>query len=371
MSLFLWLISFDNDQMPPYAILGAYTHRWFVLNVAVSYIAIWLLIILLFSPNKKSFLNILVSHIALVFLFIVLEFPAMLGLINYQKYLPSGMTWTHKDEKLWVKPGINTKGEAPTDLRIVYGIDAPMLPYSFQTDRFGLRNPVDKDNAGVLLLGDSILVAGLVPVEDTVSERLEKALNTRVMNISQIGYSPQESLGRLEDTGLSLDGRLVVHFIFEGNDLLDHKRWRNTFYGEVEKPWIPTVNRESVKVPWPDSGLVKTLLNMLLMHKKVLPEKRSAICRTAEETSEKVYFFYDAEMIRENMSEFPQLVSLLEKASVNVKSRGGKYAVVYIPTKISVLHEHCSFETDSHYADPSTRESLLGDQLSKACNRLG
>lgn len=371
LSIYLWVAGFNNDQMPPYAILGAYTHGWFVLNLAVSYIALWALIILLFRPSRGALLNSLLSHMAVGFLFAVLELPAMLGWINYQKYLPSGMAWTHKDEKQWVRPNIQMQGEAPTDLRIVYGIDAPMLPYSFQTDRFGLRNPEDKDDAEVFLLGDSILVAGLVPVEETVSERLERSLDTRVMNISQIGYAPQESLQRLEATGLDLNGKLVVHFIFEGNDLLDHKRWRHRYHGDSERPWIATVDPKSVRVPWPDSGLIKSLMNMLLMHKKVLPEKRAALCRSAAQSAEKVYFFYDAGMIRDNMDEFPELVTLLEKAAHNIAARGGHYAVVFVPDKITVLQDHCSFEPGNHYADPSSRASGFGAKLADACDRLG
>jgi hypothetical protein len=48
--------------------------------------------------------------------------------------------------------------------------------FAYKSDRNGFRNVIDRDAADIYLLGESILVAGLVPFDKIITSRLEKAM---------------------------------------------------------------------------------------------------------------------------------------------------------------------------------------------------
>jgi hypothetical protein len=222
------------------------------------------------------------------------------------------------------------------------GADAEPVPYVFETDRYGLRNPVDKEDPRVACLGDSVLVAGLVPVESIVTERLERTLGVSVLNVSEVGYSPQEEVIRFQTTGLD-PNRLIVHFIFEGNDLGDSYEWRQ---------W----RHRALKTEWPTSGLVKTALRLLDQPRRAAGRRRIGVCSAGASPPQTVHFLYDT-LRSDRESEWVHVREALLAARDEVESSGGRYAIVVVPSKLTVLHSFCSWPVGSELGDPSRWQS--------------
>lgn len=363
-----WVLTWDDRSLPPYALLGGYTHVTFVAGAGLSYAAIWCAILATGRLGRRALFRVAAVHFALVAVAVALEAVAFLGIVDFAKLLPSGMKWRHEYEDAWQEPHRQMSGEAPQDLTLVMGVPAPKIPFDFRTDRFGLRNPRDKDDPAVVCLGDSILVAGLVPVESTVSERLEAELHADVLNVSQIGYAPEESLARFDGTGLDPKGRVFLHFLFEGNDAGDSEKWHGAHAAGGSEPW------RAAKLPaaglrWPDRGFLKPLINGLYRHKPALAGLRSG--RFGGATGTDVAFFYDAPMMDAQLDGLPGVEALVRSAKAWFESHGARYAVVAVPAKISVLHRFCTFAPGSPLADPAMAAPSFRPRLAKICEDAG
>ena len=104
---------------------------------------------------------------------------------------------------------------------------------SYRTNGHGFRNAIDRASADVYLLGDSILVAGFVPEDETLTSRLERRIGRSVMNISLVGLGVQEERDLMRRELLPLENRVVIQCVFEGNDLLDSARYRRNQSGSA------------------------------------------------------------------------------------------------------------------------------------------
>src|SRR5262249_21226032 len=80
---------------------------------------------------------------------------------------------------------------------------------------------VDREEADLYLLGDSLLVAGLLPFEQTLAARLETSLRRPVMNLALIAKGPEDEREMLAKALVPMKGHTLLHFIFDGNDLAD------------------------------------------------------------------------------------------------------------------------------------------------------
>src|SRR5262249_42216171 len=73
---------------------------------------------------------------------------------------------------------------------------APWKTYrcDLQLDRNGFRNPVDLEQSGVVLVGDSFVEGLHVAAPELVTAHLAQALATTVANLGRSGYGPQQEL---------------------------------------------------------------------------------------------------------------------------------------------------------------------------------
>src|SRR5207247_7280932 len=82
------------------------------------------------------------------------------------------------------------------------------------------------------------------------------------MNVAVSGQGPQEEEELLFSTGLPLQGRLLLHFVFEGNDLLDSAAWRRGSWTQ--------------ELPWKE----RTLLNQLVVRAQSLTQAEPSYARS-------------------------------------------------------------------------------------------
>lgn len=347
LSAVMWVLTFDGSSEPGIAVLGGYRDRWFVVNLFATYLSVIAGVIAFVGAQRSTMFKLIAVNVGIIFVFGALELVAAVGIVDYRHIMtgtPTARGETDDRLRHASSPNVRTTGNAVPDLASWLGADAEAIPYVFETDRYGLRNPVDKEDPPVVCLGDSVLVAGLLPVESTVTEQLERRLGTPVLNVAEVGYAPQEELVRFETTGLDRK-RLIVHFIFEGNDLGDSHQWRQ---------WL---NR-TFETQWPESGLAKFLLRLLDRPRRAAGRRRTALFPADASSPETVYFLYDALLI-DSESEWVHLRKALLEAREDVVSRGGRYAIVLVPAKLTVLYPFSAWPPESELDDPARWESAF------------
>jgi hypothetical protein len=88
----------------------------------------------------------------------------------------------------------------------------------FKTDKFGLRNNVSLNDAQIILVGDSFIVANGVSQEDMPSSVLSKKLKKKIANIAYPG-PPENYESLLIKFKKELKDNVSIYiFYFEGND---------------------------------------------------------------------------------------------------------------------------------------------------------
>ena len=89
-----------------------------------------------------------------------------------------------------------------------------------KTDSMGFRNPTDRHQTDVVLLGDSMVYGHGLEEADTIRHQLEKIIKQPVSNLGQQGGSAHYEYHILKDVGLGLKPRFVLLF-FLTNDIHD------------------------------------------------------------------------------------------------------------------------------------------------------
>jgi hypothetical protein len=299
----------------------------------------------------------LAVSISAAFALLLIEVAGDLGLINAGKLQKTQQVNPYGAKRL---PNIDVSGVTYQDIWTNWGIDSPVMPYRFKTDARGFRNDKDRDAADVYLLGDSLLVAGLVPFENTVTSRLEKILGQPVMNISLIGLSVQAERDLLMDANPPLKDRLVIHFVFEGNDPLDSKTYRRR--KESKDGAVPTID-------W--KGRSPTYNLLMKLQALTSPVNPLAARRTGYIGDAPYGFMWVAENVRGTEGEFPHILAALADTRKFVETRGGKYAIVIVPEKYRVLAPLCRWPDGSDLSDYQSNLSLLSGVVRDWCKHEG
>ena len=331
----LWYVSADGARTGIY-FLGLYRARWFCLNLAVSYAVLWLGVHWVVALSRTGWTRIALVHTGCLVALLLAELPSVLGVIDYQALLGNA-TWLPARElglRRMSQPHMRWEGEALPDLATNLGLQVEPTRLVLETDSHGLRNTSEKTNPKLVCAGDSILVARLVPVEDILTERLERLLGYEVLNISESTYGPQEAMIRVDATLPDLAGRHVVQFLFEGNDLADSVEWR---------AWTRAPNLGG----WPKSGLVWALLNQVRWANSRSGRRRIGRFTDEERGTEDVYFLYDGPAIDRNLAEMGEISRHLVTTRDDLVARGATYSVALVPMKLTVLHRFCQWPEGS------------------------
>ncbi|MBI2373765.1 MAG: hypothetical protein HYV07_07190 [Deltaproteobacteria bacterium] len=346
------------------AILGRYTHRWFLVNVASTALWAWLSWVHVFRVRRSARFGVGVFVASSLTVIGAGELASVAG-VSFVELLGRrrglGREVTSRPLTHWV-------GELPQDLEVAYGVDAPRLRFDFRTDRFGLRNAGDHSGARIVLLGDSLLVGVATPSGEILSERLGELLGQGVLNVSEVGNGPADSLARLEGLGIGLEKRFFVQLVFEGNDLADHARWVRT-HAPSSHVWRGA--ELLTKSAWPDRGLTKAVLGWLEWPKPGLAARRAGRCRDGLGEDQTVHFFFDPKLVERDLEMLPRLAGMLADAHAAFAERQSGYAVVFIPTKLSALAHRCSFSKGSDFFAGGPMRSRFGPLLESLLTARG
>ncbi|MCH8966071.1 MAG: hypothetical protein IID43_00185 [Planctomycetes bacterium] len=99
----------------------------------------------------------------------------------------------------------------------------PPLDCTLQTDTRGYRNQTALESYDVVVLGDSFAEGSKVSNGQTWPERLAALGGLTVYNLGMSGYAPINYLASLKRHGPSLNPRVVICCLYEGNDFRSAK----------------------------------------------------------------------------------------------------------------------------------------------------
>jgi len=345
--LALATLHFTVDTTPNYSSFG---RRWFGLwhtrdFFLAGFLFLAAAIALLLGVASRTIQLAVFSIVASALLtFALLEAAGAVGLVNWPRLLsrPVSQLGAH------AVPHLDVAGKTFQDTASIWGMPSDPIPFRYHTDRRGYRNDSDRADAAVYLLGDSVLVAALVPFPDTVTARLEKAILKPVMDIALIGLGPQEEQQIFRDAKLEVRNRLVVQFIFEGNDLGDSRRFREAAYKHPSAPFVE-----------------RSLSYQLLMAAQRLtqPVPDVVALRTGMIGEQKYTFLWARESFAGLEGEAAAIADSLEDFAREVRGAGGDFAIVFVPAKIRVLGPLCRFAPQSDLNDLPSHLSPLRDYL--------
>jgi len=247
-------------------------------------------------------------------------------------------------------------GAPPADLvekGLVPDIEVDVLRYprvQLPADARGLPNREALERASVLLVGDSFLVAAASREPPGLARLLEERIGDTVYNLSVAGVGPQREAWLLEHVGSDLDPDLVLWCFYGGNDLVDARRlrdrqeagvtthadeedyrappalrlpdlvWTRLTRGSTARPWLPPLSFQAPDGEYPFWFLPRHLF-MLSM---------------------------PIETLRGHRGWQPTQAALRESRHA-VEARGGRFALVYLPSKAQVYLPHVEQDAELLY----------------------
>ncbi|MBK7875224.1 MAG: hypothetical protein IPJ77_05665 [Planctomycetes bacterium] len=310
-------------------LFGLWRTRHVVVALALAWGSI-ALVVWSFGPRARA--RFVALNVSFAGFWLLLEAVGLAGVVSYPKLL-GGVA--HEQLGTRPQPNVDVQGVAREDLATSWNLPREPIPFHFQTDHRGFRNAEDRDAADIYCLGDSFLVAGLVAQDAIVPAVLERDLRRPTMGVALVGLSPQAEAQLLLDTQVPFEGRLVLHFVFEGNDLLDSAAWRSGKKGEAPS--------------WKE----RTLANQLVVRAQLLTQPQPAYVerRTGWIGDEAYRFGWLKNSFEGLEGELQPIADKLALLAGRVRSAGGEYAVVIVPDKLRVLGPSCRFPADSEVAD--------------------
>ncbi|MCP5060677.1 MAG: hypothetical protein GY937_28605 [bacterium] len=331
-----------TPEYEEWAFFGSWPRKWVLLSLAL----VWLgLAGASLAAPLRLFFAFVMGNLMLAAVWFLLELAGAIGLVNYGKLFgfspASGLGYT-------AIPHADVSGETIGNIAHAWGFDdPPSYRYHFRTDRRGYRNDVDWESGEVICLGDSFVVSGLVPYRATVSAGLERALDRSVVNVALIGIGPQQQRDMLRASGLPLEGRLVLHFLFEGNDLADSRRYRR---------------RAEARKAGPSGAQQRLLATHVLdaLRKASLPSPAGQ--RVGELGGRDVYFLENTIVPPGLAPEIEAIGTTLREIRDEVEAAGGSYRVVLFPVKLRAMGAHVRW--------PGDTEIKLDQELSDLPERL-
>lgn len=304
------------------------------------------------AASRRALLAFVAIGVSTAGTIALLEAAGVLGLVSWPELLAPRTS----DIGTRRVPYLDVAGTTFQDTASRWGLASDPMPFRYRTDRHGFRNEIDRADADIYLLGDSVLVAALLSFPETVAARLEKAVQKRVMQVALSGKSPQEVQQLFRDTGLEVRGRLVIQFVFEGNDLLDSRRSR---------------------LAVPDSSSLslgeRTLMHQLEVALQRLTQPVSGAAALSSCTiGGQMYTFLWTRWSFAGFEDEAAVVSdALLRFGAEIREAGGELAIVFVPSKLRVLGPICRFPPGSEITNFEAHLSPLRDHLRAWSDRSG
>jgi lysophospholipase L1-like esterase len=367
-----WWASANLEPEPPLFRTWAFSH--FLACAAWSGVMLALAsLVLSRAPLRERVLRVALVAFTVLGVIAVAEAPTVWG-HDWARSLGT------LDTRLWFDPTLGANRPDPDLIHIHWpresfrgrvvgnlvglGIPSPGThEVEVSYDGNGFRNDQDLEQADLVLIGDSFVEGPLVRLDETVAKQLETRLGLVTANLGQSGYTLQQEAIVLERFGLPLRPRLVLWFLFGGNDLRDvkHYEWLHEHFQELQHPKaVPLRERLFLR---------NVLLALSRASTRHLPGRRalaqSAIFRRADGEEDVVYF--DEAEAPWSEHDWQVMTETLRDAAHRTRKTGARFVLVYIPRKFRVYREHVTADPASDVA--RWRQNDLPEELAAWCAR--
>lgn len=173
--------------------------------------------------------------LALTGILLCLELPVLLKLVHWRLVFEqlAGDGWRYgwayrldSDLEFRRRPHEQWSERSSSDIELGWNMPPSLrAPLVYTYDRWGYRNPVDMEQADIVLIGDSYVEGWYVSDDDTVARRLQVQLDHAVMNFGIAGYGTLHEYRVLTQDAIRFQPKVVLWFFFEGNDVYDDYRF--------------------------------------------------------------------------------------------------------------------------------------------------
>lgn len=342
-------VTADSTASMHRKLFGIWQSRYFILAVFLFLLSLGVACRI---HSKETMVNFVLICSSFLFAVTVLEVAGHTSLITWSDIFAPKT----KDIGQHPVPGIEVKGETYQDTATAWGLSSEPIAFEYRTDRYGYRNRIDRAEAEIYLVGDSILVGALVDAEEMLASRLEDITGKPVIQVALIGKSPQEMQARFFSLPLDLKNKLVLQFIFEGNDLGDSINYRAVSKNEDRKDF-----RE------------RSFLNNILVFLQRLtqPIAGQAQLQSCKIDARTYSFHWLRKSFEGRMDEASVISASIEEFAGRVEDQGGRFAVVYVPSKFRVLSALCEFPTKSDISVPGKHMNPLHGYMSDWSQQAG
>jgi hypothetical protein len=259
--------------------------------------------------------------------------------------------FNERDEELIYKrpPHVTAEGSTFGDTVAFLGIATDRsYDFALRYDQNGFRNDRDLERADVAVIGDSFVECGLVAQPRLFTTLLQSDLGAVVANLGVGGYAPQQELIVLRRFALPLAPRLVVWVVFDGNDVMDVRRF-DSMKQEAGKT-------EEVHHGFWRRSLSENLLRLVRAATKPRPNEDSPAARRSRgilqapgrNAGAAIYFPYVAHPLSaEDEACVSELNGILAQAAQECARAGARLLVALAPEKFRVYRDLCRFDPDS------------------------
>ncbi len=221
----------------------------------------------------------------------------------------------------------------------------PTVPCRLTTDARGFRNRTNRDQADIVVLGDSFAEGSSVSDEDAWPVLLEERTGRSVYNLGMSGYDPMHYLASLEEFGFALQPKTVICMLYEGNDFRSEKSDWKERQPSISKRFKAFLDGSPV-LQGVERGTVSVLGRINSRGTVPQAEILDWLPLSIPNGAQARRYAFAPKQLRDLMDE-PERFSLdkhwlnprgqLERMSELCKQRGCRFVVVFAPTKAHVV----------------------------------
>jgi hypothetical protein len=284
----------------------------------------------------------------------VLELVSAVGLIDFRAVLAaagpgpfSNVDNVRDPELLHIhKPYLKRVGVTQGDIALAHHLAGTRLyPYTVMYDRNGFRNACDLSTAEVVVLGDSFVEGGLVPVDDLITTTLGRLLGRTVANLGQSAYGPQQELAVLKRYAASLHPRLCIWMFYEGNDLDDVERYERLRYGNGQTTtpstsWERSFARDTL-------GAIAQRLGRGLNPDSAEQAPQGTFQNNDGQKMRLLFPNRGVQRSYQKHAALDKVISVLSAAMTACTANQTSLLVVFAPEKFRVYRNYCEFRPDN------------------------
>jgi SGNH hydrolase-like domain, acetyltransferase AlgX len=326
------------------------------ITLIATYAGVWISAIVASRNPRYMLLRALAATVAVLAMLAIVELPAMLRWVHWTLIFRSlsgeGVDYGSafvRDEALVFRriPGLRWSGRPASDIENAYGLPRSLRQtLTFTYDRWGYRNASEKEEADVVLLGDSYVEGWYVSDEQTVAAQLAARLGRPVANLGVAGYGTLQELRVLKGDALRRHPKVVAWFFFEGNDLYNDQTFENNLLARPPSREDATPHAEGLTR---DHGWVRRsfVLNSFQRIRRwihpLIPNRAPYWARLPGpgRRAQRVYFFDYGAVPWTGYEEKRWAIAraTFEEGLAFARERGIDLVFLYVPTKYRVFRD--------------------------------